>query len=71
MLLHFQVLSQACGVVLKGELQDPKIAAWLLDPEAKEKSFLQMVEHFLPPESNLLQGVKKRGVATYIYEQAL
>jgi hypothetical protein len=54
----FQVLSRACGVVLKGELHDPKIAAWLLDPGAKEKNFLQMVEHFLPQESNLLQGIE-------------
>jgi DNA polymerase theta len=56
----FQVLSRACGVVLKGELHDPKIAAWLLDPGAKEKNFLQMVEHFLPQESNLLQGIKTK-----------
>ena len=53
----FQVLSRACDVVLKGEFQDPKVAAWLLDPGAKEKNFLQMVEHFLPQESNLLQGI--------------
>lgn len=53
---YFKVLSQACGVILKGKLQDPKTANWLLDPGAKEKNFLQMVEHFLPQESNLLQG---------------
>lgn len=54
-----QVLSRACGVVVGGELQDPKVAAWLLDPEAMERNFLQMVEHFLPKESKLLPGMRR------------
>ncbi len=52
----YKILSQGCGVLLKGELQDPKIADWLLDPGAKEKTIHRMVNNFLPLETHLLEG---------------
>ena len=53
----FQVLSRACGLVVRGELQDPTVATWLLGPEVKERNFHHLVEHFLPQETDLLQGI--------------
>lgn len=64
----FQVLSRACGLVTKGELQDPKVATWLLDPGAKERNFYQLVEHFLPQETGLLQGITKTNNFIFLRE---
>lgn len=55
-LLCVQVLSSACGVVLSGDLQDPKVADWLLDPGAAEKNIHRMVTNSLPLEGHLLEG---------------
>ncbi len=53
---QYKVLATTCGVALKATCGDPKIADWLLDPGAKEKTLHRMVTNYLPNESHLLDG---------------
>ena len=50
------MLARACGVSLAGKLHDPKVASWLLDPGAKEKTFQQLVVQHMADYSGLLEG---------------
>lgn len=54
---QYKVLAQGCGVTLKGEFQDPKVACWVLDPGAKEKPLHRLVNNLLPSEVHLLEGL--------------
>ncbi|XP_077865521.1 DNA polymerase theta-like, partial [Saccoglossus kowalevskii] len=51
---QFKYLSTSCGVTLIGNLQDPKVACWLLDPATKEKNLHRMVSNFIPDQVYLL-----------------
>ena len=52
---HYKVLSRICGVCLEGPLEDPKVADWMLDPDAKESPLHRLVNSFIPSELPLLQ----------------
>ena len=53
---QYKLLSQYCGVVLKMNCLDPKVACWLLDPAANEKNLHSMVTNYCPQDVHLLQG---------------
>lgn len=48
---------QACGIQLRSACMDPKVAAWLLDPGAKEMNLHRMVTNGLPLHVHLLDGM--------------
>ena len=54
---HVKDLAAACGcfLPLRGQLLDPKVADWMLDPDAKEKTLGRMVMLYLPSQPLLLQ----------------
>ena len=52
---QYKVLSEVCGIVLTADCLDPKVAAWLLDPEAKERNLHGLVQNYLPFEAHLLE----------------
>uniref|UniRef100_A0A8C8VKG1 DNA polymerase theta n=1 Tax=Pelusios castaneus TaxID=367368 RepID=A0A8C8VKG1_9SAUR len=54
---HYKTLLMACGISLEGSFEDPKVACWLLDPGAKERTLHNMVTNFLPHELPLLEGI--------------
>ena len=47
--------SCVCFLPLRGQLLDPKVADWMLDPDAKEKTLGRMVMLYLPSQPLLLQ----------------
>ena len=52
---HLKSLALSCGVFPRGALADPKVASWLLDPDAKEKTIHKMVLHYLPDQPVLTE----------------
>ncbi|CAH1799446.1 unnamed protein product, partial [Owenia fusiformis] len=52
---QYRVLSEGCGIALQGQFHDPKVASWLLDPGAKEKTLHNMVTNSIPMELHLLE----------------
>ncbi|KAI0241808.1 hypothetical protein LSAT2_018240 [Lamellibrachia satsuma] len=60
---HYKLLSQVCGICLEGPFEDPKVANWMLDPDAKESPLHRLVKSFIPFELPLLQCVTS-GVGT-------
>ena len=57
LLVHPQVLSSVFGIVIDGQrLHDVKVADWLLDPGATEKTLHSMVTNHLPLDLHLLDG---------------
>ena len=52
---HYKLLSRVCGICLEGPFEDPKIANWMLDPDAKESPLHRLVNSFVPAELPLLQ----------------
>ena len=52
---HYKLLSQVCGICLEGPFEDPKVANWMLDPDAKESPLHRLVKSFIPFELPLLQ----------------
>ncbi|XP_071956971.1 DNA polymerase theta-like [Antedon mediterranea] len=54
---QYKVLSRACGISLEGTAEDPKVAAWLLNPEAKERNLQGLVSQYMSQESHLLQDI--------------
>ena len=44
---HHKVFRQFCRISLEGQLCDPKIASWLLDPGAKKRTFHGLVMNYL------------------------
>jgi DNA polymerase theta len=52
----YGALERGCGVCCRGMFQDPKVASWVLDPGAKEKTLHRMVHDYLPLEAFLLEG---------------
>ena len=54
---HVKDLAAACGcfLPLRGQLLDPKVADWMLDTDAKEKTLGRMVMLYLPSQPLLLQ----------------
>ena len=56
-LCYIQALAQCSGITLSGEVEDPKVAAWLLDPSAKEKSLHHLVAEYTSDKTELLEGI--------------
>ncbi|XP_035663738.1 DNA polymerase theta-like [Branchiostoma floridae] len=57
---QYKALAAGCDITMNGNFQDPKVADWLLDPDAKVKRFDEMVKgQFTPQESDLLQGLRE------------
>ncbi|XP_043917795.1 DNA polymerase theta [Protopterus annectens] len=54
---HYKTFLLACSISLEGSFEDPKIACWLLDPSAKERTLHNMVTNFMPQDLTLLEGV--------------
>ena len=52
---HVKSLVLSCGVFPRGDVADPKVASWLLDPDAKEKTIHKMVLHYLPDQPLLTE----------------
>ncbi len=50
---HAKTLLVSCGVMPFGELMDPCVASWMLDPDAKEKTIHKMVLQYLPEQPTL------------------
>lgn len=47
---HIKFLALSCGIFPSGATLDPKVASWMLDPDAKEKTIHRMVLHYLPDQ---------------------
>ena len=50
---HVKFLALSCGVLPSGKSLDPKVASWMLDPDAKEKTIHRMVLQYLPDQPML------------------
>ena len=55
-LFYFRAFAEGCGFCPRGRFMDPKIACWMLDPSAKEKTLHRMVTNLLPTEVHMLHG---------------
>ncbi|KAK3748922.1 hypothetical protein QZH41_019878, partial [Actinostola sp. cb2023] len=53
---QYKVLAQSSGITLSGEVEDPKVAAWLLDPTAKERSLHHLAAEYISDKTELLEG---------------
>ena len=47
---NVKFLALSCGIFPSGATLDPKVASWMLDPDAKEKTIHRMVLHYLPDQ---------------------
>nr|XP_054753461.1 DNA polymerase theta-like [Lytechinus pictus] len=54
---QYKILSQACGCLLSGCLEDPKIAQWLIDPGSKEPNLQSLVTQYSPTDTHLLEAL--------------
>ncbi|XP_030850352.1 DNA polymerase theta [Strongylocentrotus purpuratus] len=54
---QYKILSQACGCLLAGSLEDPKIAQWLIDPGSKEPNLQSLVTQYTPTDAYLLEAL--------------
>ncbi|XP_074663190.1 DNA polymerase theta-like [Tubulanus polymorphus] len=54
---QYKALSRTCDVVPRAKFEDPKVALWLFDPGAREKTLHGMVTNFLPFDVHLLEAV--------------
>ena len=53
---QYKLFAEVLGVRLAGPWQDPKIAAWLIDPGASEANLHRLVHNCVPLETHLLEG---------------
>ena len=53
---QYKLFAEVLGVRLAGPWQDPKIAAWLIDPGASEANLHRLVNNCVPLETHLLEG---------------
>ncbi|CAE1304794.1 POLQ [Acanthosepion pharaonis] len=53
----YRVLAHICSVAPRCHFEDPKIAAWMLNPGAKESNFQRLIYDYLPTEEHLLRGL--------------
>eukprot|EP00057_Strongylocentrotus_purpuratus_P022991 XP_011677465.1 PREDICTED: DNA polymerase theta [Strongylocentrotus purpuratus] len=54
---QYKILSQACGCLLAGSLEDPKVAQWLIDPGSKEPNLQSLVTQYTPIDAYLLEAL--------------
>ena len=54
---HFKLLMSSCQVDTVCQMRDPKVADWLLDPDAREKTLNHMVMKYLPFQPTMAEGV--------------
>ena len=47
---NVKFLALSCSIFPSGATLDPKVASWMLDPDAKEKTIHHMVLHYLPDQ---------------------
>ena len=59
---HHKVLLTSFGLELKGRLNDPKVAAWLVDPSSKEMTLQELALRHLPHDWKDLVNSKYRKV---------
>ena len=62
---QLKALSRACGIWIRNDCRDPKVAAWLLDPGESEKNLYRMVHNYIPQEGYLLDGLFKRFIVIH------
>ncbi|XP_041642292.1 DNA polymerase theta isoform X2 [Cheilinus undulatus] len=53
----YKTLVLSCGISLKENCEDPKVACWLLDPGSEERTLPNMVTVYCPEELLLLDGL--------------
>ena len=56
--VQYKLLCQACGCLLAGALEDPKVAQWMIDPGSKEPNLQALVTPYIPTDAHLLEGIK-------------
>ncbi|KAL3883562.1 hypothetical protein ACJMK2_029814 [Sinanodonta woodiana] len=54
---QYSALVQGLGVNPRGQFEDPKIASWLMDPGAQERTIHGLVINTLPTEVHMLEGI--------------
>ena len=47
---HAKYMLLSCGVLPTGRVLDPRVACWILDPDAKEKTIHKMALQYLPDQ---------------------
>ena len=64
---HYKVFNESLGVEFKGELHDPKVAAWLLDPNSKEMTLQELALRHLPQKyGDLVNSMYRIGISIFI-----
>ncbi|XP_061687018.1 DNA polymerase theta isoform X2 [Syngnathoides biaculeatus] len=53
----YKKLLLSCGISLEGNCEDPKVACWLLDPGADERTLANMISVYCPEDLPLLDGL--------------
>ena len=53
---HLRCLSNVCGLEVRGRVEDPKVASWLIDCGEKEQTLSALVMNGLPFCSHLLDS---------------
>ena len=52
----YKALARACGISVSGQVGDPKVADWLLEPEGKEKTLFDHVLKYAQNLSDIIEG---------------
>ncbi|XP_061535067.1 DNA polymerase theta isoform X1 [Phycodurus eques] len=53
----YKKLLLSCGISLEGNCEDPKVACWLMDPGAEERTLANMITAYCPEDLPLLDGL--------------
>ena len=53
---QYKLFAQVLGIQMAGPWQDPKKAAWLIDPGASETNLHRLVHNCIPLETHVLEG---------------
>ncbi|XP_057700008.1 DNA polymerase theta [Corythoichthys intestinalis] len=53
----YRKLVLSCGISLEGNCEDPKVACWLVDPGAQERTLANMITVYCPEDLPLLDGL--------------
>ncbi|XP_077462044.1 DNA polymerase theta [Stigmatopora argus] len=53
----YKKLVLTCGISLEGNVEDPKVACWLMDPSTEERTLANMITVYCPEDIPLLDGL--------------
>ncbi|XP_077575517.1 DNA polymerase theta isoform X1 [Stigmatopora nigra] len=53
----YKKLVLTCGISLEGNVEDPKVACWLVDPSTEERTLANMITVYCPEDIPLLDGL--------------